>query len=117
MLRRQKRPCAIHSSLHFIEHQERSVLATECLCRAKILPRRHPDARFRLNRLDDEPSEFLAGQLLFESAYVIEWNGFSLGKHRTKPFTPERISHQRKGATREPVKCTIRVQQPVPPGM
>src|SRR4051812_12014493 len=89
VLRRQKWPGAVHPSLYFVEYQERTIAAAESLCCAEIPRRRHPNAGFGLNRLDEERSECLGGQLLFESVGVIECNRFGVRKEWTESITPE----------------------------
>src|SRR6266576_3167879 len=78
----------------------------------KILRRRHPDARFRLNRFYDESGETLAGEFPLKRVHVIERNRFGFGKEWSKSLAPERISHERERAAGQAMEGAVCIEQP-----
>ena len=112
LVSRQKRPCAIHASLHFIEHKQRSEAMAEFPRAAKIIGRRYADACLRLHRLHDECREPLRRQFRLKRRGIAEGNCRGIGQHGPEAVAPERIAHQGQRAAGEAVKRAVRVQEP-----
>ena len=89
----RKRPSTIHSGLHFIEHEKRSVLLAQCLRIFEVVAVRDSYSPLGLDRFHNEGRYAIAFELLFQCIKIPEWNAVGLRQHRAKSLAPKRIVH------------------------
>src|SRR5205807_9806145 len=104
LLQREPLAGASETGLDLVDHEQRAVAPTQCLCCLQIAGRRRRH-HAALDRLDDEGGNVSGTQLRLQAAEVAERNALAARQQRAETFLEELVTDEREGAERDPVKA------------